>query len=90
MLDFQTADIGPDHDELACDISDIEVSEAVEEITSWLLTKARKRSGPTEMFSCFCDMLVNAGVPLARATYRNWDWPERRQIFAGLRLVWSV
>lgn len=31
-----------------------------------------------------------AGLPLARATYRNWDWPERRQIFAGLRLVWSA
>jgi iron(II)-dependent oxidoreductase len=31
-----------------------------------------------------------AGRPLARRTYRNWDWPDRRQIFAGLRLVWSA
>ena len=31
-----------------------------------------------------------AGVPLARVTYRNWDWPERRQIFAGFRLAWSA
>lgn len=25
-----------------------------------------------------------------RATYRNWDLPERRQLFAGLRLAWDV
>ena len=27
---------------------------------------------------------------MARATYRNWDHPYRRQIFAGIRLVWDV
>ena len=27
---------------------------------------------------------------VARATFRNWDYPERRQIFAGLRLAWEV
>lgn len=86
MLDFQTAGIGPDHDELACDISDIEVSEALEEITSWLLTKARKRSGPTEMFSCFCDMLVNAGVPLARASLAI---ETRHAEQAGLGWFWQ-
>lgn len=26
---------------------------------------------------------------VARATFRNWDFPERRQIFAGLRLAWD-
>ena len=26
----------------------------------------------------------------ARATFRNWDLPERRQIFAGLRLAWDA
>ncbi len=25
----------------------------------------------------------------ARATFRNWDLPERRQIFAGVRLAWD-
>jgi iron(II)-dependent oxidoreductase len=28
-----------------------------------------------------------AGASLARSTYRNWDLPERRQIFAGLRVA---
>jgi iron(II)-dependent oxidoreductase len=27
---------------------------------------------------------------VARATFRNWDHPIRRQIFAGLRLVWDT
>jgi gamma-glutamyl hercynylcysteine S-oxide synthase len=27
---------------------------------------------------------------VARSTFRNWDHPQRRQIFAGLRLVWEV
>lgn len=27
--------------------------------------------------------------PMARTTYRNWDHPYRRQIFAGLRLAWD-
>ncbi|MEM7428512.1 MAG: adenylate/guanylate cyclase domain-containing protein [Pseudomonadota bacterium] len=68
MLDLQSAesiaavaDIGPDY-------SGTTVSDSISEISSWLLTKARKRSGPTEMFSCFCDMLVGAGVPLERAS----------------------
>ncbi|RMG45835.1 MAG: ergothioneine biosynthesis protein EgtB [Acidobacteria bacterium] len=26
---------------------------------------------------------------LARPTYRNWDRPERRRLFAGLRLAWG-
>jgi iron(II)-dependent oxidoreductase len=26
----------------------------------------------------------------ARATFRNWDLPRRRQIFAGLRLARDV
>jgi gamma-glutamyl hercynylcysteine S-oxide synthase len=26
---------------------------------------------------------------VARNTFRNWDYPRRRQIFAGLRLAWS-
>jgi len=26
---------------------------------------------------------------VARATFRNWDHPQRRQIFAGIRLAWS-
>ncbi len=26
----------------------------------------------------------------ARITFRNWDLPERRQIFAGLRLAWDA
>ncbi|HKF00174.1 MAG TPA: ergothioneine biosynthesis protein EgtB [Actinomycetes bacterium] len=26
---------------------------------------------------------------VARATFRNWDYPQRRQIFAGLRLAWD-
>jgi iron(II)-dependent oxidoreductase len=26
----------------------------------------------------------------ARTTFRNWDLPERRQIFAGLRLAWDA
>lgn len=26
----------------------------------------------------------------ARSTFRNWDLPERRQIFAGLRLAWDA
>lgn len=30
-----------------------------------------------------------AGPWMARSTYRNWDFPERRQIFAGLRLAWD-
>jgi len=31
-----------------------------------------------------------ATARLARATYRNWDLPERRQLFAGLRLVYPA
>ena len=27
---------------------------------------------------------------VARVTFRNWDFPFRRQIFAGLRLVWDA
>jgi iron(II)-dependent oxidoreductase len=27
---------------------------------------------------------------VARSTFRNWDYPQRRQLFAGLRLVWDV
>jgi iron(II)-dependent oxidoreductase len=27
---------------------------------------------------------------VATATFRNWDLPERRQIFSGLRLVWEA
>lgn len=27
---------------------------------------------------------------VCRTTFRNWDLPERRQIFAGFRCVWSV
>ncbi len=27
---------------------------------------------------------------VARATYRNWDYPIRRQIFAGFRLAWDT
>ena len=27
---------------------------------------------------------------LARSTYRNWDRPDRRHLFAGLRLAWDV
>jgi iron(II)-dependent oxidoreductase len=26
----------------------------------------------------------------ASATFRNWDLPERRQIFSGIRLAWDV
>ena len=26
----------------------------------------------------------------ARTTFRNWDLPERRQIFSGLRLAWDA
>jgi len=31
-----------------------------------------------------------ADASLARATYRNWDLPERRQLFAGCRLAWDA
>ena len=27
------------------------------------------------------------GPHVARNTYRNWDYPQRRQLFAGLRLA---
>jgi iron(II)-dependent oxidoreductase len=27
---------------------------------------------------------------VARNTFRNWDFPQRRQIFAGFRCAWSV
>jgi gamma-glutamyl hercynylcysteine S-oxide synthase len=27
---------------------------------------------------------------VARTTYRNWDYPIRRQIFAGIRLAWDI
>jgi len=27
---------------------------------------------------------------VARNTFRNWDYPKRRQIFAGLRLAWDA
>jgi iron(II)-dependent oxidoreductase len=27
---------------------------------------------------------------IARATFRNWDFPERRQIFAGFRCAWPA
>ncbi len=27
---------------------------------------------------------------VARSSFRNWDYPQRRQIFAGVRLVWDV
>ncbi len=30
------------------------------------------------------------GRPMARATYRNWDHPYRRQIMAGVRVAWDV
>jgi len=31
-----------------------------------------------------------AGAPLARNSYRNWDLPQRRQLFCGLRLAWDA
>jgi iron(II)-dependent oxidoreductase len=31
-----------------------------------------------------------SGPWMARRTYRNWDFPVRRQIFAGLRLAWDA
>jgi iron(II)-dependent oxidoreductase len=31
-----------------------------------------------------------SGPWMSRRTYRNWDFPVRRQIFAGLRLAWDV
>jgi iron(II)-dependent oxidoreductase len=27
---------------------------------------------------------------VARGTFRNWDYPQRRQVFAGVRLAWEV
>jgi gamma-glutamyl hercynylcysteine S-oxide synthase len=27
---------------------------------------------------------------VARASFRNWDYPRRRQVFAGVRLAWEV
>ena len=27
---------------------------------------------------------------VASTTFRNWDLPQRRQIFAGLRLAWDL
>ncbi len=27
---------------------------------------------------------------VARSTFRNWDYPRRRQLFAGLRLAWDL
>jgi iron(II)-dependent oxidoreductase len=27
---------------------------------------------------------------LSRSTYRNWDHPDRRQLFAGVRLAWDL
>ncbi|HEV8653864.1 MAG TPA: SUMF1/EgtB/PvdO family nonheme iron enzyme [Actinomycetes bacterium] len=27
---------------------------------------------------------------VARATFRNWDHPQRRQLFSGVRLAWDV
>lgn len=29
------------------------------------------------------------GSPMTRCTYRNWDHPQRRQIFAGVRIAWA-
>jgi len=26
----------------------------------------------------------------ARTTFRNWDLPQRRQIFAGVRVAWDA
>ena len=77
--------------ELGLADADMSVADAIQEISSWLLTKARKRSGPTEMFSCFCDMLVEAGVPLARASLAietrhaeqaglGWFWQSSKEI----------
>jgi len=31
-----------------------------------------------------------AGASLARSSYRNWDLPQRRQLFCGLRLAWDA
>ena len=33
--------------------------------------------------------LVGHSPRVARTTFRNWDHPERRQLFAGFRLAWS-
>lgn len=30
------------------------------------------------------------GAPFARTTYRNWDHPYRRQVFAGLRVAYDL
>jgi len=27
---------------------------------------------------------------VARSSFRNWDYPQRRQVFAGLRLAWDL
>ena len=29
------------------------------------------------------------GLPAVRPSFRNWDLPQRRQIFSGVRLAWS-
>ena len=30
------------------------------------------------------------GLPAVRPSFRNWDLPQRRQIFTGVRLAWSL
>jgi iron(II)-dependent oxidoreductase len=29
-------------------------------------------------------------IDVARNTFRNWDYRQRRQIFAGIRLAWDI
>ena len=86
MLDFQTAETAAGPQDYISAPQGVAVNEAIEDITSWLLTKARKRSGPTEMFSAFCDMLVDAGVPLARASLAI---ETRHAEQAGLGWFWQ-
>lgn len=38
------------------------------EISAWLVNDARAMSGPTEVFSAFCERIQDAGVPLDRAS----------------------
>ncbi|WP_374122049.1 ergothioneine biosynthesis protein EgtB [Frankia sp. AiPa1] len=45
------------------------------------------KSGETSAFRVLRGGSWATGVPAIRATFRNWDYPIRRQIFAGFRLA---
>ncbi len=84
MLDLQTLDIPIRRGQVPAETTELAKSAA--ETTAWLLTEAISMSGPTEMFSHFCEKVREAGILLDRALLAV---ETRHSEQAGLGWFWE-